>query len=191
MSRKIQYEFKKHTPKQLFDLVVASINNGETRFPFPYETSTWQPVFIKLFRKLGEDSGYRVIRDMEWFKIDCPWIVDLPEHRIVELLMEHQDDEKVESAIHDIRKLGDIKAHVKVIIYFPDFKDIDNHLKRISAEIRRANDEIKQVPSEEWLVIGIKNVPKGKITFRGYEFTSEGIYTQIGSREFEENLIKN
>jgi hypothetical protein len=171
--------------------VIESINNGETRFPFPYETSSWQPVFIKLFRKLGEESGYTVFGDMEWFKIDCPWILDLPKHRIVELLMEHQDDDKLDSAIHDIRKLGDIKAHIKVIIYFPDLKEINDHLKRISVEIQRANDEIKQVPSEKWLVIGIKNMPKGKITFHGYEFSSDGLCTQVGNVEFDENSVRN
>jgi hypothetical protein len=73
--------------------------------------------FSKFFRQLGEEFGYGVIGDTEWFKIDCPWILDLPKNRIVELLMEHQDDTKLESAIHDIQKLGYIKAHVSCYLF--------------------------------------------------------------------------
>lgn len=171
-------------------MLVKSIEKRSLRFPFPYETSNWQPAIIKFFREIGERAGYKVLGEMQWFKIDCPWIVDLPSHRVVELLMEHEDSDDLDKILYDVKKLGDIKAHRKVIIYFPSFKDLNTHLRKIASEIRSVNKEIKQAPQEKWLIVAIKNVPKGKITFKGYEFDAEGKHSLIGTREFDEAFMK-
>ncbi len=52
------------------------------------------------------------------------------------------------------------------------------------------NKEIKQVPREKWLIVAIKNEPKGKITFKGYEFTEEGKFSLIGTKEFDEDFLR-
>lgn len=190
MAREISYKFNRYEPKELFEMLIKSIEERSLRFPFPYETSNWQPAMIMFFRKIGEGAGYKVLGEMEWFKIDCPWIVDLPGHRAVELLMEHEDSEDLKEVLKEVKKIGDIKAHRKVIIYFPSFKDLDTHLRKIASQIRSANKEIKQVPQEKWLIVAIKNLPKGKITFKGYEFNYKGKYSLIGTREFDEDFMK-
>jgi hypothetical protein len=190
LTREISYKFDKYEPKELFELLAKSIEEKSLRFPFPYETSNWQSTMIEFFRKKGEDAGYKVLGEMEWFRVDCPWLVDLPGNRVVELLMEHEDSDSLPKVLYDVKKLGHIKAYKKVIIYFPGFKNVDTHLKRIAEEIQGVNKEIKQTPQERWLIVAIGNQPKGKIAFRGYEFDAEGKHSLIGNREFDEDFMK-
>ncbi len=130
------YKFQRYEPKDVFERLIKSIEKQLLKFPFPYDTSNWQPTMISFFRKMGEEAGYKVLGEMEWFKVDCPWLVDLPDIRVVELLMEHEDSDSLDKVLDDVRKLGDIKSYMKVIIYFPSFKNIDVHLQKIAHKIQ-------------------------------------------------------
>lgn len=191
--RKIIYEFQEYGLKDIFKKLVKEIEDGSLKFPWHpkgWEEAKWQRKMIEFFKRLGESAGYKVYGDQEWFKIDCPWVINLPDHPALELLMEFQDSSDVDDVLGDIIKIGCFKAAKKVIIYFPTFNDLPNHLEKISKTIQDTNKEITQVPEEKWLVVTITNQPEGKVTFRGYEFDAKGKYELIGEREFNEDLIK-
>lgn len=180
--RKISFEFEKPTGKEIFENLIKALEEGTLKFP-PSFDEKWTNYVMEFFKNLGHDRSYRVRvkgEEGEILTIDCSWLIDLPTLSTIDLAMEHEDSSRLVSILPEIRKLGHVKANLKIAIYYPPTDRILSDLKRIVKEIEAQGIKL---PKEKWLVITISG-EKEEIIFRGYEFGHEGKYNQIGERSF-------
>jgi len=184
--RKFEIIVKEPSARSIFNEVISSLKIGMLKIPDDWDSGKgFQKAFVGFFTSLGRKSGYYPWP--EYMKIDCPWLLDLPTVRSVGLAMEHQNTESVNYVIkQDIPKLCRIKSKLKILVYYPNQKDLKAHIKRIGKEI--AKEDLK-LEEEEWLVltfsyIDAPDTSKVKILVSGYKGDYSGNFSEVGSKEF-------
>ncbi len=134
----------------------------------------WTSFIHSLMREVGNGLGYAV-RDKftlgEFLGLDQAWRTGDGVGATTYLAMESENTEKVKRLIADeFQKLIDVKAEIKVLVYYPDKVDQANHLQ----VLKRAVDEGNTTESESYIIVmidsdatradGFKRYSSGTIT---------------------------
>lgn len=182
--KEVSVRVKHITPNSIFEAIMSSLSDGTLKLPF-LSRSDYTSIITEFFENLGQEWGY--ITKREYLTIDCPWLLNLQEKEVLALALEHENSSRVQNVLDsELRRLLHIKAHLKVIIYYPPRGNVDKDLKMIARGIR--NQAIR-AEGERWLVItGTGDVRDRKewktAEFRAFEIDVDGKVTEIGHQEF-------
>lgn len=143
------------------------------------KSELWTKVVLKgLLEDLGKEHGFEP--ESEWpFRIDQTWnIMEEGQANSIEVAIEHETDADWQEVLRDEgSKLMDVKARLKVVIFYPDLHNFEKFTDKFSTEIRI--QELK-VPQERYLAIGICSDQKNKqLVVKGTEIAPSGTTSSL------------
>jgi len=112
-------------------------------------------------------------------RLDQTWVAKGSDRSFIALALEHENTENITVLLEDeIQKLLDVKAYLKVLIYYPGFLDIEEHLHRLQTKIK---SQTITIPDEQLLVIAVhpQFVKRKGFLISGYVFKANGEYTEL------------
>ena len=138
------------------------------------KSEVWTKVVLRgLLEEMGKEHGFEP--ESEWpFRIDQTWnIMEEGQANSIELAIEHETDADWQDVLRDEgSKLMDVKARLKVVIFYPDLSNFERFTDKFSKEIRI--QELK-VPQERYLAVGIcADQKNNQLVVKGAEITPDG-----------------
>ncbi|MEM2145994.1 MAG: hypothetical protein QW279_11580 [Candidatus Jordarchaeaceae archaeon] len=166
IQKEITYKFTVPTPKELFEKFKEKCE--QTSFPEWYEArKEWTDTVMKIFDEIGHEYGYRPRYKRggeEGLLMDQVWEIRLENYSAMVLAMEVENDYDLDEILEDeLSKLINVKAYLKVLMFYPDRhvrcendEPIFKHIKEIvkSSEFRiNASIETEKFNSTENYII--------------------------------------
>lgn len=165
-------KYKVPSSTEFFEVFSKKIKNA--KLPKWDETVPWTKLVLKgLLYEMGEEFGFDPVE--EYLNLDQMWPM-LVERQIntMAVAIEHEaSNEDWEDVVYDEGdKLQDVKARLKVLVYYPDLNKFEKGVRGWSSEIKtqelRLNDE-------KYLMIGICADKENKqLIIKGTEISNEG-----------------
>lgn len=111
------YKYTVPTPNQLFELFQEKLS--KTTLPDNWRSSEpWTTTILGLFGEIGRDLGFTPRK--EYLRLDQTWEIRLPDISTIIFALEYENTQNVEDILDDeLQKLMDIKALLKVLVFYP------------------------------------------------------------------------
>lgn len=151
------YKYTIPTPKELFEIFHDKFSKAS--LPDSWTASTpWTNTVLNIFTEIGRSLGFMPRK--EYLRLDQTWEIRHPDISTIVLALEHENTSDVREILDDeLLKLVDVKAFLKVIVFYPSIpitaKEEGFSYPEIQEKILSA--EIKN-PDERYVVIGITKI---------------------------------
>lgn len=111
------YKYAIPTPNQFFELFQEKLS--KTALPEVWgSTEPWTTTLLGIFEEIGRDLGFTPRK--EYLRLDQTWEIRLPDISTIIFALEHENTQNVEDVLDDeLQKLMDIKALLKVLVFYP------------------------------------------------------------------------
>lgn len=170
--RVFQLKYRVPTAPEFFKIFSQKFK--EAKLPKWDETVPWTKLVLKgILNDMGEESGFEPAE--EYLNLDLMWPM-LVERQVntMAVAIEHEaSDEDWEDVVYDEGdKLMDVKARLKVLVYYPKLEKFDKAVSAWSSEIK--TQELRLV-EEKYLMIGICGDEENEqLVLKGAEISPEG-----------------
>ncbi|MEM3874698.1 MAG: hypothetical protein QXU45_06160 [Candidatus Bathyarchaeia archaeon] len=141
------YKYTIPTPIELFEMFKEKFS--KSTLPDSWENSDqWTNTILRIFHEIGCGLGYTPRK--EYLRLDQTWEIRHPDVSTIVLALEHENTDRVEEILDDeLQKLLDVKALLKVLVFYPhipatvhegefSFPEIQEKIR--SAEIKNSNE---------------------------------------------------
>lgn len=152
----------------------------------PRRLKLWTDIILGIFDEIGRGFGY--IPKKEYLRLDRTWEIRHRDISAIVLALEHENTDSVENILNDeLQKLLDVKAFLKVLVFYPVVPVIEMDGTCTCVEIDKKIRSTKIKDSEEnYLVISGVNAGKHRIIeFYGCAIDSNGKCEDLGSFQVE------
>jgi|SRR5437016_9478020 len=130
---------------------------------------------------MGKELGFEPVP--EYLRIDQSWSMSVEGHvNVIEVAIEHEAGADWEVVMYDEgSKLMDVKARLKVLVFYPELRQFERFTRRFSSEIRV--QELK-LDEERYLTIGVcKDKDKMRLVVKGVEISPNGRVSPLSDVE--------
>jgi hypothetical protein len=170
--RTFQVKYKVPTASEFFETFSKKLKN--TKLPKWDETVPWTKQVLKgILHDMGEEFGFEP--QEEWLTVDQLWVLYVERQvATIGVAIEHEASvESWEDVVDDEgNKLTDVKAHLKVLVYYPELSQFDAFVRGWASTIRMQELRLAQ---ERYLAVGICGDKENKqLVIKGAELTPEG-----------------
>lgn len=179
IEKKYRYEIPE--PKELFQVFQDKF--AKETLPDSWENSPdWTTTVLGIFNNIGRSLGYTP--NKEYLRLDQTWEIRHSDLSTIVLVLEVENTDRVEEILDDeLQKLLDVKAFLKVLIFYPIvpiiMQEEEATFPEIQEKIRSA--KIKN-PDESYVIITAVYVkPSSIIEVSACSFDSEGKGQELGS----------
>jgi len=162
------------TPEEFYERFRDKVSQAQ--LPKSWEDSrAWTDSVLAIFDEIGRDFGY--VPKKEWFRIDRTWQIRHPDISTIVLALEYENTDSVEEILNDeLQKLLDVKAFLKVLMFYPFLSIIEVEgeccYPEIQEKIRSAR--IKN-PNEKYVIMsGVYLRELGAVEFSACIFDPDG-----------------
>jgi hypothetical protein len=168
------YKYNIPEPRELIQMLQERLSK-ET-LPDSWETSEpWTSTILGIFNEIGRNLGYMPNR--EYLRLDQTWEIRHSDLSTIVLALEVENTDRVEDVLDDeLQKLLDVKAFLKVLIFYPIVPIIMQEEEATWPEIQEKIRSAKiRNPDERYIVITAVYVqPSSIIEVSACSFDSEG-----------------
>ena len=175
------YKYTVPTPNELFEIFKGKLSKAT--LPDSWSASApWTTVILEIFNEIGANLGFMPTK--EYLRLDQTWEIRHPDLSTIVLALEHENTDQVEDILDDeLRKLLDVKALLKVLIFYPSVPAIalegESTYPQIQKKIRSA--KIRN-PDEKYIIITpVYLRPDSLIEVSACLFDSDGNAEDLGS----------
>lgn len=168
------YKYSIPTPLELFKLFQEMFSKAT--LPDSWQVSEpWTSTVLGVFGQIGRNLGYTPRK--EYLRLDQTWEIRHPDISTIVLALECENTDRVEEILDDeLQKLLDIKALLKVLIFYPVvpilMAEEEASYPQIQEKIRSAN--IKSSDERYLVVTPVYIKPQSIIKASACSFDSEG-----------------
>lgn len=169
------------TPNELFQIFQEKFSKAT--LPDSWEVSQpWTNTILNIFGEIGRSLGY--IPRKEYLRLDQTWEIRHPDISTIVLALEYENTDDVREILDDeLQKLLDIKAFLKVLIFYPIVPVMMEKGESTYPEIQEKiwSAKIKN-PDERYIVVTPVYIkPSSIIEVSACSFDSEGKGEDLGS----------
>jgi len=168
------YKYTIPTPFELFKLFQETFSKAT--LPDSWQVSEpWTSTVLGVFGQIGRNLGYTSRK--EYLRLDQTWEIRHPDISIIVLALECENTDRVEDILDDeLQKLLDIKALLKILIFYPIvpilMAEEEASYPQIQEKIRSAN--IKSSEETYIVITPVYIKPQSIIEVSACSFDSEG-----------------
>jgi hypothetical protein len=174
------YKYNIPEPKELFGLFQEKLSKEV--LPDSWEDSPqWTTTVLGIFNEIGRSLGY--MPKKEYLRLDQTWEIRHSDVSTIVLALEVENTGRVEDVLDDeLQKLLDIKAFLKVLIFYPGIPVMMQEEMSTYPEIQEKIQATKIKNSDEkYIVISATYVkPSSTIDVSACSFDSEGKGQELG-----------
>lgn len=167
-------EYKIPKPNELFAMFKERFSKDI--LPDSWQAlAPWTSMVLGIFDEIGRSQGF--IPSKEYLRLDQTWEIRHNDISLIALALEHENTDKVEEILNDeLQKLLDVKAFLKVLVFYPTLPLIMDEGNFTFPEFQeKINSEQIKHPEEMYLIIGIVYVAaQNVIEVSACVFDSEG-----------------
>lgn len=175
------YKYTIPTSKELFQMLQEKFSKAT--LPDSWQVSDpWTITVLGIFDEIGRSLGFTPRK--EYLRLDQTWEIRLPDISTIVLALEYENTDRVEEILNDeLQKLLDVKALLKVLIFYPLAPAMMYEggftIPEIQEKIRSA--KIKN-PDERYIVMNlVYSKPQSMIEVLASSFDSEGKGEDLGT----------
>jgi len=175
------YKYTIPTPLELFKLFQETFSKAA--LPDSWQVSEpWTSTVLGVFSQIGRNLGYTPRK--EYLRLDQTWEIRHPDISTIVLALECENTDRVEEVLDDeLQKLLDIKAFLKVLIFYPVVPILlvagEASYPQIQEKVRSAN--IKSSEERYIVITPVYIKPQSMIEVSACSFDSEGKGEDLGS----------
>ena len=175
------YKYTIPTPLELFKLFQETFSKAA--LPDSWQVSEpWTSTVLGVFSQIGRNLGYTPRK--EYLRLDQTWEIRHPDISTIVLALECENTDRVEEVLDDeLQKLLDIKAFLKVLIFYPVVPILlaagEASYPQIQEKVRSAN--IKSSEERYIVITPVYIKPQSMIEVSACSFDSEGKGEDSGS----------
>ena len=175
------YRYTMPTPLELFKLFQETFS--KTILPDSWQVSEpWTNTVLGVFDQIGRNLGYMPRR--EYLRLDQTWEIRHSDISTIVLALECENTDRVEEILDDeLQKLLDVKAFLKVLIFYPTVPVIVEKEESTHPEIQEKIQSAKIKSSDERYIVVTPVYIKSQsiIEVSASSFDSEGKGEDLGS----------
>jgi len=175
------YKYIIPTPNELFEKIQEKFSKAT--LPDSWQVSEpWTATLLGIFNDIGRSLGFTPRK--EYLRLDQTWEIRLPDISTIVLALEYENTDSVEEILGDeLQKLLDIKALLKVLIFYPlapaMMYEGEFTIPEIQQKIRSA--KIKN-PDERYIIMNLVYIkPQSIIEVLASSLDPEGKGEDLGS----------
>jgi flagellin-specific chaperone FliS len=175
------YKYTIPTPQEPFQMFQEKFSKA--MLPDSWQVSEpWTNTVLTIFDEIGRNMGYTPRK--EYLRLDQTWEIRLPDISTIVLALEYENTDRVEEILNDeLQKLLDVKALLKVLIFYPlapaMMYEGEFTIPEIQEKIRSA--KIKN-PDERYIVMNlVYSKSQSIIEVLASSLDSEGKGEDLGS----------
>jgi len=136
--------------EEIFLELVSKMRTEKLPTHWDIKMHLWTKTMKNIFKKIGESYGY-FVPDIEWMKLDQIWVLSKEETDSIIVAIEHENKDSFKNILEDeLQKLIDIKAYVKILMFY-DKKPSEKEI------VEKIKDKIKTqkliISGEKYLII--------------------------------------
>ena len=176
-----KYKYTIPTPNEFFKMFQEKLSKAT--LPDSWEASAqWTTTILGIFHEIGRNLGFKPGK--EYLRLDQTWEIRHPDISTIVLALEHENTDRVEEILDDeLRKLLDVKASLKVLVFYPSVPAMvyeeEFTIPEIQEKIRSA--KIKN-PDERYIIVTPVYIkPQSIIEVSACSLDSEGKAEDLGS----------
>jgi hypothetical protein len=177
------YKYNIPEPSELFEMFKEKLS--ETTLPDSWEASEpWTTTILDVFNEIGRSLGFTPRK--EYLRLDQTWEIRLPDISTIVLALEYENTDRVEEILDDeLQKLLDVKALLKVLIFYPSVPAMMYEGEFTIPEIQEKIQSAKiKNPDERYVIINLLYIkPKFIIEVCATSLDSEGKGEDLGCFE--------
>jgi hypothetical protein len=178
--RIVQVKYRIPTGAEFFERFCERLRNST--LPQWNENPAWTKLVLDgVLQEMGKELGFEPRR--EYLRIDQSWIMSVEgKVNVIEVAIEHEANQDWETVMYDEgSKLMDVKARLKVLIFYTGLREFEMFTRRFSSEIRV--QELK-LAEERYLTIGVcRDEDKRHLIVKGVEITPDGRVSPLSDVE--------
>jgi hypothetical protein len=178
--RIVQLKYRIPTPSEFYETFCKRLRNST--LPHWNKSEPWTKLVLdRLLQGMGKELGFEPVP--EYLRIDQTWSMSVEGHvNVIEVAIEHEANADWERVMYDEgSKLMDVKARLKVLIFYPELPQFEMFTRRFSSEIRV--QELKLV-QERYLTIGVcRDNDKRHLVVKGVEISPDGSVSPLSDVE--------
>lgn len=175
------YKYTIPAPTELFQIFREKFSKAT--LPDSWQASVqWTTAILGIFNEVGRGLGY--IPRKEYLRLDETWEIRLPDLSTIVLALEHDNTDSVDEILDDeLQKLLDVKALLKVLIFYPTVPVIMAEGECVYPQIQEKMRSTKIKTSDERYIILTPVYIKEQsiIEVSACSFDSEGKGEDLGS----------
>jgi len=174
------YKYTIPTPSELFQMFKEKFSKAI--LPDTWEASTpWTETILSIFDEIGRGFGF--IPRKEYLRLDQTWEIRHPDISTIILALEHENTSEVIEVLDDeLQKLLDIKALLKILVFYPTIPVTAEgevfSFPEIQEKIRSA--KIKN-PDEKYVIVSITRIGKEALEVNACSLDPNGKSEELGS----------
>jgi len=187
-----RYKYSIPTPQKIFNEFKKRLST--TTLPKSCETAdSWTVTVLGIFNQIGRSFGYRPRK--EYLRLDQSWEIRHTDISVIVLALEHDNTDDVNEILDDeLQKLIDVKAILKVLIFYPIvpitmLESGESTIPDIQEKIRSA--KIKYSDERYLVITGTYFSQKGIVFFSACVFDVEGKGEDLGDFQITYKKIKS
>jgi len=177
------------TPAELFQILKEKFSKDKLPDSwFSGSSELWTTSILGIFDEVGRSLGYTPRK--EYLRLDQTWEIRLPDVSTIVLALEYENTDRVEEILDDeLQKLLDVKALLKVLVFYPIVPMVMDEEESTYPEIEeKIMSAMIKNPDERYIVMTIVLVyiqPHSVIEVRACSFDSEGKGEDLGCFQVE------
>jgi|YelNatPaOPRAMG01_1025707.scaffolds.fasta_scaffold28696_4 hypothetical protein len=182
------YKYVIPTPKELFSLFQEKLL--EAKLPESWNVSEpWTKTLLNVFGEIGRDFGYKPRK--EYLRLDQTWEIRHEGVSVIVLALEHENTGDIREILNDeLQKLVDVKAYLKVLVFYPSFPISIENEEPIVSEVSEIQDKISSAKiknsEEKYVIIGITyNPSKNAVEVSAVSLNFKGKGSDLGVFEIK------
>jgi hypothetical protein len=177
------YKYHMPTPNELFEKFKGKFSKASLPDSW-YALTPWTTTILDIFYEIGRDLGYTPNR--EYLRLDQTWEIRHKDISVIILALEHENTSSVSEILDDeLQKLLDVKAFVKVLIFYPRFPlAMFETGEFVFPEIQEKIRSAKIKTDEKYVILGLTYLTdQNVIHVSAFSFDSEGKGEDLGDFE--------
>jgi hypothetical protein len=182
------YKYVIPDPKELFQAFQEKFST--TKLPESWNVSPpWTSTVLGIFNEIGRSFGYEPKK--EYLRLDQIWEIRLPDISTIVLALESENADSLKAILNDeLQKLLDVKAFLKVLIFYPDVaiemqrETVEGNIQEEWSDFPEIQEKIRSAKiknSDEKYVVITPVYSQGIIEVSACSFDSEGKGEDLGS----------
>jgi len=174
------------TPQELFERFKVEFLDGTP--PDSWKANKrWTDFMLGIFDSIGRSLGYKTRPRPEpdkgeYLNLDQIWEIRQPDTEVIVLALEHENTRKVGVILDDeLQKLIDVKAYLKVLIFYPQVPVIPDYEELTYPEIQEkiCSAQIRN-SDENYVIINIIYNFEDLLEISGCSIDSDGKAEELG-----------
>jgi hypothetical protein len=155
----------------------------KAKLPDSYQSRMpWTELIKGISSEIG--TGYGFNSNQEYLRLDQTWEIRLPDISCIALALEVENTDNIEDLLDDeLQKLIDVKAYLKVLIFYPELPIVVIDGKTTYPAIEdKIKSALMKCDDERYLIITIQYLDsKKKLAAMACELDSESKSTYLGA----------